>query len=510
METWPLRASLSPVGDIDSHRNRRTKIEVLLLCIVMVFVGILRFYNLADQGFMVGDDGGYVVAAKRIIEGAYESAEMYHVRPGFIMIGHSFNRPGFIALVLLATRLVGLSPMAGAGVSAVFGLLTVGLVYAITRQLVDRRAALLATALLATSTWHIFQSRVGLSNATATFFWTLGLYLWLRFHQDRRTLWIPLAAGLSFGYAFTCHYGLLLFLGVGSLIEAWLAIQSRAYRGTFLLGIGLLLPLYGFYAVGGYWPWGEILRLSQVDQSAPDLFHYFKLLWHYETLPFTVLTVLGVWPVVKMLRPRSLSPVGPLVLLTVTSLLLLSLQAASGNARPRLMTPLLPLMAMLAGCGATSVLTRLQGSARFRQAGLALWWAAPALILVSGTYANWGFFSWRSGYAEAAAYLQAHYPNRQSVCNGSWSVCEFYRLGPQVMNTRELQAVIPPPEVLFAHGLDSTWESRMASVPLGRPVAEFPNIVELDPRIAEETGGDAAVSRQALGVIRIYDLRRQQ
>ena len=222
---------------------------------------------------MVFDDGAYVVAAKRLAIHVPRLAEKYYAIPKEIFMRSEFHRPGFIILVILSSFVVGFSPFTGAVVSAVLGVLTVGVVYGITRQLFTRRAALIATALLATSTWHIFHSRVGFSNEAATFFFTAGLYCWLRFSADRtRSVASPFAAGLLFGYAFTCHYGVLLYLTVGLLFELWLAVQARAYRGTLILCASALMPLVGFYLLAGYQPWGEILRLGQAQQSTPDPF----------------------------------------------------------------------------------------------------------------------------------------------------------------------------------------------------------------------------------------------
>ncbi len=213
------------------------------LGLILFIAALLRFSNLPHQGFMVFDDAVHVVAARFSVQEFAHMAERFHMPLELVEKRQSYYRPGFIALVRLSSHLVGWSPLTGAVVSAVFGALTVGVVYGITRQLFARRAAVLATALFAVSTWPIFHSRVGLSNATAVFFFTAGLYYWLQFAADRRrSVLPPLFAGVLFGYAFTSHYSLLLYLSVGLLLELWQAVRERAYRGTLLLAVGAVIP----------------------------------------------------------------------------------------------------------------------------------------------------------------------------------------------------------------------------------------------------------------------------
>ena len=220
----------------DSSKNLDQWLEIIALCGILVVAAFLRFYNLSHQGFLVSDEGAYVIGARRLVEHAY-------------WMGYSFFRPGFLMLVIWASSLVGSSPLAAAGVSAVLGLITVGVVYCITRELFEKQAALVSTALFATSTYHVFYSRVGLSNVAAVFFFTLGLYCWVRFSAERRRgVMFPFAAGLLFGYAFTCHYSLALFLGLLGVVELWWAIQARAYRGSLLLLVGAFLPYAALYA----------------------------------------------------------------------------------------------------------------------------------------------------------------------------------------------------------------------------------------------------------------------
>lgn len=480
---------------------------------ILFIAVVLRFYNLPQQGIMVGDDGGFIMAARYILwllqhpDDAYRLADTFHTTPAGLIMAQSHRRPGFIMLVVSSLALFGPTSSAGALVSAVFGFFTVVVVYGITKMLVPRPSALLATALIATSALHIFYSRVGLSNATAAFFWALGLYLWVRFHKNRPRLpGVLFASGLSFGYAITCHYSLVLYVGVVLLVQSGLTVRERAYREILILVIGCLTPFYGFKALGGYEIGGEVARLAGVTFFQSEPFYYIRLLWRYETVTLIALFVVGIVVTFRKLRWRSFGPEESLGVILVVSLILLSAGAAKGTGAPRQMAPLLPLFAVLSGRAVTLLLD----PALLRRWGTLLWATALVVILVSGTYANRGFFSWHSGYREAAAYLYAQYPNGRYACSGGWPVCDFYRLGPQVSDLPRLESLSPAPEFLFAHSIDRSWDRGVFGSTWGKRVAEFENMVERDSLIAEEGDPGSVLIRPftpTLGVIRIYDLR---
>lgn len=453
---------------------------------ILLLAAILRFYNLSQQGFVVFDEGGYVMGAMTTASKAYD-------------VIYTFYRPGFIMLVILSAHLVGWSPLAGQAVSAVLGVLTVGVIYGLTRLLFSQLAALTAALLVATSTYHVFYSRVGLSNATALFFFTAGLYCWLRFHMNRQGLRLyPFAAGLMVGYAFTCHYQSALYLGLGGLIELWLASRARAFHGTILLLLGVLIPVYGFYGeIGvGYVGW-EMARLSHVAQlSPPDPFYYLRLLWSSETLPLIVFSLLGLLRAVQTLRQGRVDSEGGFYLFFVACLVSLSVGAAQGQAAPRLLSSLFPFLAVLMGGGATLLFH----STLVRRGRVLLWGSLLALIFLSGMSSNRAVLSWHSEFAEAAEWLHTRYPFSLYACEGWWPVCKFYRLGPEVSDAHSLEQLPFRPQFVFSHG----------AVSAGTLVASFENPVERHPLVAEENNPGSVRSQRFLkipGVIRIYDLR---
>ncbi len=51
----------------------------------LLIAAILRFYNLSHQGFVVSDEGAYVIAAKRLAAHSYDMDYSFY-RPGFVVV----------------------------------------------------------------------------------------------------------------------------------------------------------------------------------------------------------------------------------------------------------------------------------------------------------------------------------------------------------------------------------------------------------------------------------------
>ena len=89
--------------------------------------------------------------------------------------------------------------------TAIFGILTVGLVYKINQEQVSKRAGLLSSALLAVSELHVFRSHFAGVDVPMVFFLTLSLYFMFRTisKQDYRYL---ILSGVCVGLSIAAKY----------------------------------------------------------------------------------------------------------------------------------------------------------------------------------------------------------------------------------------------------------------------------------------------------------------
>ncbi len=151
-------------------------------------------------------------------------------------------RPGHSALVGLAMLLAGERPLAGQLASALLGVATVAMVFAIGRRLYGPPAGLLAAGALALSGWHALYSTQALSEVDSLFFAALSLWLYLGAHRHR-LLW----TGLALGAAFLTNPRLWI-LAPFPLLADWLCRRAApsgrlpqwgSYTGGFLAPLAL-------------------------------------------------------------------------------------------------------------------------------------------------------------------------------------------------------------------------------------------------------------------------------
>lgn len=121
----------------------------------------------------------------------------------------------------------------GRALTAVFGTLTVLLVYQIGMRW-GTRYALLAAALMAVMPTHVRESHYVLTDVPATFFVTLAFLLALRAHEQPRAgafVWAGAAAGLATAVNYAGGMALVL-----PLVAAWLSPATRPSRAVAALG----------------------------------------------------------------------------------------------------------------------------------------------------------------------------------------------------------------------------------------------------------------------------------
>lgn len=112
-------------------------------------------------------------------------------------------------------------------VSAVFGVLTLGVAYLFAKRYFGSRGvALLSVAILALLPSHLYYSRLGLQESLSTFLLLSGLYLYL---FDRDLTWKVFASGFIFSLVFFSNYRLIVLPVLVGFCEVFmnLAVSQR-------------------------------------------------------------------------------------------------------------------------------------------------------------------------------------------------------------------------------------------------------------------------------------------
>jgi hypothetical protein len=126
---------------------------------------------------------------------------------------------------------------------ALVGVATLPLAYAFYRTIAGRTVALIATALLAFSGWHLFYSRVAIPPVTMIFCELVASLLLLAALRTRAT-WLFVAAGVALGagiYSYNSYP--YVAVGVAAFGVYWLATQRRQIDRRLMAQLALSAAL---------------------------------------------------------------------------------------------------------------------------------------------------------------------------------------------------------------------------------------------------------------------------
>jgi 4-amino-4-deoxy-L-arabinose transferase-like glycosyltransferase len=190
---------------------KKIKAWQLLLFLILVAAAFLRLFNLEDSLMFQADQGRDAIVVAKIFK------EMDPVFIGPVTsIGNMYLGPFYYYFMLPFLMISYPSPVGPAYGVAVLGILTVFLVFKITKKLFDKKTALIAALFFALSSTVIEYSRFSWNPNIAPFFGLLMFYFtYLAWKKDSK-YW--LLVSLSFSLLIQLHYVALLSLGGAGII----------------------------------------------------------------------------------------------------------------------------------------------------------------------------------------------------------------------------------------------------------------------------------------------------
>lgn len=288
-------------------RPRLPRREWLLLGLVLAVAAALRLWNLDYQPVQTDE----FVMAHIALRRAWSSLADPFGPKGLSQVFQMAANDGNSQLVLGTYRRLLLYWLAGIDMttlrlpSALLGVLEVGLVFVLGRQLFNPRVGLVAASVLSTLAVHLTWSRHGDDNIEGSFVWTLTGLLLAR-AVVRRSVPLMATAGAALSLALYLYLSarpmiavVLVFLLMAALDPAvrgrWLLRGSLALATGFLVGAGpLLVTLYRdpqiFTYNSGLTSWlGEALKAYQQTGDLASLLplweHFYRALMAYNLVP---------------------------------------------------------------------------------------------------------------------------------------------------------------------------------------------------------------------------------
>jgi mannosyltransferase len=196
---------------------------------------VARFASLGLQSYHHDE----VITAMRVLSGGF--GQMLHE-----VKASESNPPLYYVLAWIWSRAFGLHEYGLRSLSALFGTLTVPVAFLLGRQLVGRRAGLIAAALVAVNPMLIWYSQEARSYALLVFFGALSVYFFARALDTRRGRDLGFWA-LASALALCSHYYAVFALAIEAV---WLLVALRSRWRAVLPALGAvaltglaLLPL---------------------------------------------------------------------------------------------------------------------------------------------------------------------------------------------------------------------------------------------------------------------------
>ncbi|MFH1444918.1 MAG: glycosyltransferase family 39 protein [Nanoarchaeota archaeon] len=198
----------------------------LLLVLILILAISLRFYNITNIGVDQWDEGEYIDAGESILEGKFQWAGV-----GLKPLHNAFLAAGLF--------IFGNYDFAGFAVVAIFGVLTVLLVYYLGKRFFDVKTGLLAAFILAITEYHVYFSRTLYSDVLATFFFSATILLYYLSIKKGGYIY-PILTAILIGLSFMVRINMVVVLFVVMLSEIVFAIKDKAFTNKKLFKKRLL------------------------------------------------------------------------------------------------------------------------------------------------------------------------------------------------------------------------------------------------------------------------------
>ena len=305
---------------------------IILTCLVLTGL-MLRAYNVSSQGYWSSDGLLYYELARGIFfDGKVLSNNAVVTVLGLNNLeffDHLFfqGKFGHILLIVTAFLIGSIRVEMVLYLNVALGTATLYLTYLLGSQVFNREVGLISLAISTFSLLLINYSRSALTPAGSMFFFTLGLYVFLKHlkstHIKKKDAFIHpyFLAGFLIGFAFTIHYNLAFYFLVVYFYHLFLSLNAkdqkrRSLKENLILAAGLSLPLMIFefgYPLFYYIIYKKHILFSYFQEvlfnaleagGGSSLWNYFPLfIWSGENPAYCILVLTaGIFLFIVLLR----------------------------------------------------------------------------------------------------------------------------------------------------------------------------------------------------------------
>ncbi|MBN2384976.1 glycosyltransferase family 39 protein [bacterium] len=405
---------------------------IIVLVLILLGGACVRLWNINDKGLFFWDEGLFLMGSKFVswrmtelcenvqrfgwkLSSLNSDVQHYQGYPVFL------QKPGHVFLLTVASLFLGVDDRLGQAVSALFGVLSLVMVYLIGCMSGGRRVGLIAALFCAFSPSHVHYSRVGLHEISSTFFVLGSVFLHLQALRPQQARGhdevLLFFTGLGLSCAVICSYRWIILIPLFVLMDTLtVTLRSKKFMTVLwrnvLMFTGFLIPLsfaelsyficfypdYLQFQPSSYF-WVLLYKFSSethLDLTHP--FHYVFQLGRFEGFFFLILVSFGlVWAGSSRERTR----------LYLCSLIMVPFLLYSFNTTrvARAISVILPFLSIMAALAIVSLQNRIKDFQR-------LWRLSTVLLILiplsQFCVQNLKVLSMKSGYRQAFAYIRQH------------------------------------------------------------------------------------------------------
>ena len=402
------------------ERTERRLAEPLALLLITGVAAWVRFANLGEWSFWL--DEALTVSDSLFRFNSDRSLDIVHGRPlNFWLTGLVFS---VIPVAEWSARIV----------PCLVGIITVLVVYLLSREFLGRSAAILSSFFLALSTWHIYWSQNARGYTLLLLCSLISMVLFYLGVEKGKRVWL-FGSLLMLGLAYLAHpvalFMLLAYCAYIALIALAGFERPSGYRIRVLWAFFMPLIVLGVFALPGVIELaGWVLNRSQGGNA----FYVFAGIGYYVQPVFIVLAVSGV---TLLLFRRSRVGLFLASLIAVPVACLLTLSAIRGGSALYVFHTL-PVYYMGAAVAISEVINCAEG--RLKALGVAM--ALAMLGLQAGMV--FGYFTYQYGdrprWKEATEYVRSVTNPGDVIASDAAPVVEYY-LGSRTFELRKAEKV---------------------------------------------------------------------
>ncbi|ABE52521.1 glycosyltransferase family 39 protein [Methanococcoides burtonii] len=176
--------------------------KYLTILIAITLLGtILRIYSLATESIWLDEATSVNIASRSLMD--------------IIFGNNDFAHPPLYYSILHFVMMVSQSEFALRLPSAIFGSLSIPLIYLVGKELLDKKTAIIASFLLSVSTFHINYSQEGRSYALMMLLVLLTIYLFINAYNKKSTLHWTITAISASVLVYTHFFGFFVIAAMG-------------------------------------------------------------------------------------------------------------------------------------------------------------------------------------------------------------------------------------------------------------------------------------------------------